>query len=331
MKKLCFLITFFLLHEAKCQYNLKADLLPIFVANPRVFRPSFEKTFSKYISGNLTFEIGRYSSSERDSATFKIQSMETRGWAFMPEIRLYPLGKKIKAPLGFYVGSHYLYRNLNEHFIIPGVDITSKASQKGFGLSTGYKIIFLERFTIDFLLGYSFAQGTWKSTNGNRNLIAPSLGYDLNNPKNFTRFEISLGAVFPKIASEQSSQKNKKLKEIATRMEGEDSSFAQLIIYRPLSYEGETVEFDLSINDSVVTHIKNNSYYTQEIFNDNIYKITGITEDTVSVNVDLKKGYIYYLECTIGPGTTMGLPRFKLVPEHKAEPKIKKILQRKEK
>jgi hypothetical protein len=334
MKGLWYLILLFFIQETHAQYNvIKADVVPIFVTDPRVFRPSYERSIGKYLSGLITFETGRYGYADTADITKlqdKLQVMEVRGWGILPALRVYPFGKKSAAPLGFFVGPHFLYRSLNEHYAYGALDISSHAQQKGFGLNAGYKFAFLNRVCVDLLVGYTKGSGTWTSSDGDRSLIAPRYRYDVSNVKNFLRFEVSVGFFFPKVnANIHTIEEKKKLKEYAVDLEDSDTSYGQLIIYRPRSFEGETVEYDLFINDSLVSHMKSGSYHTYEVLKDGKYTISATTEDSVSAEIDLKKGKIYYLECTVGAGTAVGLPKFRLVPEKKAEAKINKILEEK--
>ena len=173
-----------------------------------VFRPSFERSFGKNFSALITFEYGKYESGEirhinTSTNVSQVEEVYTvKGWGIMPEIRYYITSKRRAAPVGFFIGSHYRYRQVTEKFSnskeINDTTISNDGRISDVGFNLGYKFLFSGRIGLDFLVGYGYSSGKWV-TETNRDKIDSFFAKQMDGFENRFRLELSLAYFFPKI------------------------------------------------------------------------------------------------------------------------------------
>lgn len=144
MKLVYYLLPLLFLSTANAQYNVvKVDGLSLLFPNPRVFRPSYERSVGRHFSFLATFETGRYDLGEASAGggMNMITVYEVTGWGIMPEVRYYPFtgGRKV-APVGFFIGLHYRYKFLKEDYNEYGIHVTSRGHSHDLGVNAGYKL-----------------------------------------------------------------------------------------------------------------------------------------------------------------------------------------------
>lgn len=92
-----------------------------------------------------------------------------------------------------------------------------------------------------------------------------------------------------------------------------DSSYATLYAYREKSLVGSLIGYNLSVGDSVVCRIKNNSKYIIKLYKQGPVEISAKTEKKTSVKLNVEFGKEYYLKCSIKTGIMEGRPQLELV------------------
>ncbi len=91
-------------------------------------------------------------------------------------------------------------------------------------------------------------------------------------------------------------------------------TYAILYVYRPPGL-GALIGYDIELYDNIVLcRAKNNSFYEIKLRKEGKMKLTGTTESTSSVTIDVKFGEEYYLKCTMHMGVVVGEPDLRIVP-----------------
>lgn len=96
---------------------------------------------------------------------------------------------------------------------------------------------------------------------------------------------------------------------------------AVVYIYRPSTFVGGGVSYDVRANGVVVTTLYNGGYYPY-IAKPGEIEFSAKTESTSSVTLDVKAGGVYYLRGTVGVGFIVGRPHLEAVPPEVAEKEI---------
>ncbi len=86
------------------------------------------------------------------------------------------------------------------------------------------------------------------------------------------------------------------------------TNYAILNIYRPSSYTGSLIGYNLHMNDSVICRAKNNSRNEIKVYKEGKTTIWAETEARDSVVIDVKFGEEYFIKCTIRMGALVGEP-----------------------
>lgn len=151
---------------------------------------SYERSVGRHFSALLTFERARYATGQ----TNQQEVYKLSGYGFIPEVRYYPFTGNKPAPLGLFVGGAFRYAPLKEAYVPAGVQVTGRVMNAG--LNAGYKFNH-QQALIEVLAGYGAGQlGGFDP--GKRQQIDPFFAETpLAGMKDFFRFEISVGLVFP--------------------------------------------------------------------------------------------------------------------------------------
>lgn len=96
---------------------------------------------------------------------------------------------------------------------------------------------------------------------------------------------------------------------------------AVVYIYRPSSFIGGGVYYDVRANGVVVTTLYNGGYHPY-VAKPGEVEFSAKTEATSSVTLDVKAGQTYYVRGTVGVGVFVGRPRLEVVPAEVAEKEI---------
>ena len=107
-----------------------------------------------------------------------------------------------------------------------------------------------------------------------------------------------------------------------------------IYIYRPSSFIGGAVSYDVKLGDGTVITTLHNGGYSPFFADPGETEIWGKTESKSSLTIDVKAGQTYYVRGTVGVGFFVGRPHLlvvdnkvgvqeiaecKLIPEDKAE------------
>jgi hypothetical protein len=103
-------------------------------------------------------------------------------------------------------------------------------------------------------------------------------------------------------------------------------------IYRPDSFFGAGVAYDVKVGDTVVTELPNGGYFSY-FSQPGEVEFWAKTESKSAVTLDVKANQIYYIKGTIGVGFFVGRPHLMIVTPEVGEKEIsecKSIIPRKE-
>ena len=92
-------------------------------------------------------------------------------------------------------------------------------------------------------------------------------------------------------------------------------------IYRPSSFIGGGVAYDVKVGETVVTTLHSGGYYPY-FSKPGEVEFWAKTESRSAVTVDVKTGKVYYLKGTVGVGFFVGRPHLMVVPEDVGEKEI---------
>jgi len=103
-------------------------------------------------------------------------------------------------------------------------------------------------------------------------------------------------------------------------------------IYRPDSFFGAAVAYDVKVGETVITELPNGGYFAY-FSNPGEVEFWAKTESKSAVTLDIKQNQIYYIKGTIGVGFLVGRPHLMVVTPEVGEKEIsecKMIIPKKE-
>ena len=89
--------------------------------------------------------------------------------------------------------------------------------------------------------------------------------------------------------------------------------YATIYLYRPKSFYGAAIGYDIYLDDSVICRISNNSKFEIKVHKTGSHKIWAKTEAKAIVPVNIKTGKSYYIKCGIQTGLWVGQPQMNLI------------------
>lgn len=92
-------------------------------------------------------------------------------------------------------------------------------------------------------------------------------------------------------------------------------------IYRPSSFIGAAVSYDVKVGETVITTLYNGGYYPY-FAKPGELELWASTEAKSAVTLDVKAGEIYYVKGTVGVGFFVGRPHLIVVPKSVGETEI---------
>ncbi|MBI4490053.1 MAG: DUF2846 domain-containing protein [Deltaproteobacteria bacterium] len=92
-------------------------------------------------------------------------------------------------------------------------------------------------------------------------------------------------------------------------------------IYRPSSFVGGGVSYDVKVGETVITTLYNGGYYPY-FAKPGELELWARTEAKSAVTLDVKAGEIYYVKGTVGVGFFVGRPHLIVVPKSVGETEI---------
>ena len=92
-------------------------------------------------------------------------------------------------------------------------------------------------------------------------------------------------------------------------------------LYRPSSFIGGGVSYDIKVGETVITTLYNGGYYPYFAKPGEV-ELWAKTESKSSVTLDVKAGQIYYLKGTVGVGFFVGRPHLMVVSTDVGESEI---------
>lgn len=90
-------------------------------------------------------------------------------------------------------------------------------------------------------------------------------------------------------------------------------SYATLHVYRQKNFVGSMISYNLSVNDSTVCRVKNNSKYIIRLYKEGETELTAKTEKKSAVRINVEFGKEYYLKCGVKTGIMAGRPQLELI------------------
>lgn len=91
--------------------------------------------------------------------------------------------------------------------------------------------------------------------------------------------------------------------------------------YRPSSFIGGGVTYDIKLGETVITTLRNGGYFPY-LSSPGEKEFWARTESTSSVTVEVKTGQSYYIKGTVGVGFLVGRPHLMVVAPDVAEKEI---------
>lgn len=92
-------------------------------------------------------------------------------------------------------------------------------------------------------------------------------------------------------------------------------------IYRPSSFVGGGVSYDVKVGETPVTTLYNGGYYPYFSAPGEV-EFWAKTESRSAVTLDIKAGETYFLKGTVGVGLLVGRPHLTVVPEETGNTEI---------
>lgn len=92
-------------------------------------------------------------------------------------------------------------------------------------------------------------------------------------------------------------------------------------LYRPSSFVGGGVSYDIKVGETVITTLYNGGYYSYFAKPGEV-EFWAKTESKSSVTLDVKAGQTYYLKGTVGVGFFVGRPHLMVVSTDVGEKEI---------
>lgn len=109
---------------------------------------------------------------------------------------------------------------------------------------------------------------------------------------------------------------------VYTKVEDMPANKAVVYVYRPSSFFGGGVVYDVKANGKeVVTTLYNGGYYPY-VTEPREIEFSAKTESRDAVTIDVKPGQTYFLKGTVGVGFVVGRPHLTVVPPNVAENEI---------
>lgn len=99
-----------------------------------------------------------------------------------------------------------------------------------------------------------------------------------------------------------------------------DAPYALLYFYRPSSYVGAIIAYNIHLNDSMVGRIYNGSKFAVKVYNEGAANIWTRTEARRELHPNIKFGKAYFIRCGVKMGVLVGQPDMNIVdPEQGLE------------
>jgi len=96
-----------------------------------------------------------------------------------------------------------------------------------------------------------------------------------------------------------------------------------VVIYRPSSFIGAAVSYDVKVGETPIFRLYNEGYYPY-FSKPGEVEFWAKTESRSAVTLDIRAGQTYYIKGTVGIGFLVGRPHLMVVPEDVAEKEISK-------
>ncbi|MDD6210346.1 MAG: hypothetical protein PUB21_07065 [Bacteroidales bacterium] len=109
-----------------------------------------------------------------------------------------------------------------------------------------------------------------------------------------------------------------------------NADYALLHIYRPASGVGMLVNYNVTLNDSIIYRARTNSKKTIRIKKEGEYTLKAKTEATERLTLNIRFGESYYVEAGVSMGIVVGRPVLSLVNSATGEMYFKSIEQEEE-
>lgn len=104
-----------------------------------------------------------------------------------------------------------------------------------------------------------------------------------------------------------------------------ESNPATLYIYRPGSFIGAVISYDLYKGDQVICRIRNNSKCQIDIEEEGLIELWAKTEKKKTIHIYILPGQSYYLKCGIATGVFVGRPVMTTISAEQGESEFAKI------
>ena len=101
--------------------------------------------------------------------------------------------------------------------------------------------------------------------------------------------------------------------------------YATLYIYRSYNFFGLAVDFEVSVNDTSMGWIKNNTKMIVKVYTEGKSVFWTETEVVRKLKLDIKFGQEYFIKCELVMGIMEGRPRLTLMPPEKGRIEFDKI------
>jgi hypothetical protein len=318
------ILLFSLSNYSTAQYNVfKFDVFG--ATTDQFFRPSFEHTFKNF-SAVVTYELGTY---EEDKSTRSVNYGDViyhlKGWGIIPEIRYYPFHENIISPNGFFIGTYYSYKSLEEYYHDKGFEFTTNGSAWNAGLNTGYKSFFGKRVCAEIMFGCGLAGGTFDEPNQRNAIEGDYEASDLDAFSRSIRFEISIGVIFPKQIIPSKKYISPPASDLSQINIPANSDSSTIIFYHPARTFSSDYSYAVSINDSQIYIADWGTADTIKIKANSELTIKAKIVEQESINFTPEKNKLYFIKCGLGTGLLSGKPLFEFIDPGKAQKDLKKL------
>ncbi len=106
------------------------------------------------------------------------------------------------------------------------------------------------------------------------------------------------------------------------------ATYATIYFYRPKSFTGAAIGYNINLDDSVVWRAVNNSRYEVRVYKEGKQKVWAKTEAKAIIPLNIQFGKTYYIKCAIAMGVWVGQPSLNLIDPEQGRDEYERVRPR---
>lgn len=137
---------------------------------------------------------------------------------------------------------------------------------------------------------------------------------DLKAPDGFsTCYRLRADVYFLDNITYYAEEQKRKSDSILNSLVPDTASYAVLYVYRPASYYGSLISYQLNADDQPIGRVPNGAAYRVKLYKEGLTEIWAKTEARISKTIDVQHGKAYFLRCSVQMGVFVGEPQLSIV------------------